>query len=53
MDLANLTETFKLAKYKLESSYNSVGALARVDIRSDYVHSNYFCYNAQFAEVLS
>ena len=35
MDLANLTETFKLAKYKLESSYNSVGALAGVDIRSD------------------
>ena len=35
MDFSNLTETFKLAKYKLDSSYNSDGALTRVDIRSD------------------
>ena len=51
MDLSNLTETFKLAKYRLESSYNSEGALARVDIRSE-IQQNYFS-NDQFAEVPS
>ena len=54
MDLDNLTETFKLAKYKLESSYNSVGALAGVDIRSYTIfHPSYLCYNQQFAEAVS
>ena len=52
MDLGNLTETFKVAKYKLESSYNSVGALAGVDIRSEILRNN-FCHNDQFAEVVS
>ena len=52
MDLGNLTETFQLAKYKLETSYNSVGALAGVDIRSE-IQSNYFCRNDQFAELVS
>ena len=51
MDLSNLTETFKLAKYRLESSYTSEGALAGVDIRSE-IQANYFS-NDQFSEVPS
>jgi len=39
LDLGNLTETFQLAKYKLETSYNSVGALAGVDIRTSKLKS--------------
>ena len=42
LDLANLTETFQLAKFKLETSYTSVGGLAGVDIRSE-IDQNYFC----------